>query len=84
MRSKKKAILILFRDIMSKIFKERRQSGRNAILNDFTDYRIRYISSVTHRMQIKSAIDMAFLIINDRSSKRVGHSEVRTHRETKA
>lgn len=47
MRSKKKAILILFRDIMSKIFKERRQSGRNAILNDFTDYRIRYISSVT-------------------------------------
>lgn len=48
-------------------------------------YRIRYISSVTHGMQIKSAIDVAFLsLVSDRSSKRVGHSEVRTHRETKA
>lgn len=81
---KKKRNYILYYSV-SKIFKECRQSGKNAILNDFTDYRIRYISSITQRMQIKSTIDMAFLsLVTDRSSKRVGHSEVRTHRETKA
>lgn len=71
MYSKKKTISYI---IQSKLFQKRRQSGKNAILNDFTDYRIRYINSVTHRMQIKSTIDMAFLIISDRSIVKEGGS----------